>query len=83
MNTIRAFFGGKHDTFFNFQKKSRGDPEAADQRCSIKKVFLEILQNSQQFTELCQSLFFNKVASGNFIKKETLARVFPFCDISV
>ena len=69
--------------FSIFKKKSRGDPEAADQRCSIKKVLLEILQNSQEFTELCQSLFFNKVASGNFIKKETLARVFPFCDISV
>ena len=38
---------------------------------------------------LCQSLYFNKVAglwaeACNFIKKETLAQVFPcgFCDIS-
>ena len=29
--------------------------------CSVKKVFLEISQNSQQ-KHLCQSLFFNKVA---------------------
>ena len=35
--------------------------EAATERCSVKKVFLEI---SKKFTgeHLCQSLFFNKVA---------------------
>ena len=33
--------------------------ETVAQRCSVKKVFLEILQNSQENT--CQSLFLNKV----------------------
>ena len=42
--------------------------EAVVRRCSIKKVFLEILQNSQE----------------NFIKKESLAQVFSceFWEIS-
>ena len=47
-------------------------PEVVAQRCSIKKVFLEISQNST-------------VASAcNFIKKEALAQVFfsEFCEIS-
>ena len=35
--------------------------EAVARRCSVKKVFLEISQNSQE-KNLCQSLFFNKVA---------------------
>ena len=41
---------------------------SSQRRCSIKKVFLEILQNSQE----------------NFIKKESLAQVFSceFCEIS-
>ena len=45
--------------------------EAVDQRCSVKKVFLEISQNSQKNT----CIFFNK---------ETLAQVFSceFCEIS-
>ena len=34
--------------------------EAVAQRCSMKKLLLEISQNSQE--DLCQSLFFNKVA---------------------
>ena len=33
--------------------------EAVAQRCSVKKVFLEISQNSQE--NMCQSLFLNKV----------------------
>ena len=36
-------------------------PEAATGGVLLKKVFLEISQNSQQ-KHLCQSLFFNKVA---------------------
>ena len=50
---------------------------------SVKNVFLEISQNSQENT--CASLFFNKVAGAwNVIKKETLAQVFSceFCEIS-
>ena len=53
--------------------------EAVVQSCFVKKVFLKISQNSQENTcagkHLRQSLFFNKVAG--FIKKETLAQVFP------
>ena len=50
-------------------------------RCLTKKVFLKILQNSQE-KHLCQSLFFNKVAglspsACNFIEKETWHRCFP------
>ena len=43
--------------------------EAVVQRCSVKKVLLEISQNSQE---------------NNFIKKEALAQVFSseFCEIS-
>ena len=35
--------------------------EVAGRRCSIKKVFLNILQNSQANKRLCWSFFFNKV----------------------
>ena len=52
--------------FFNIKSSHR--------RCSVRKVFLEISQNSHE-KNLCQSLFFNKVAG-----KETLAQVF-FCEI--
>ena len=47
--------------------------------CSVKKVFLEILQNSQENT--CARVSF---LICNFIKKETLAQVFSceFCEIS-
>ena len=50
--------------------------EAVAQRFSLKKLFWEISQNSQENT--CASLFFN-----NFIKKEALAQVFSckFCKI--
>ena len=34
--------------------------KAVTQRCSVKKVFLEISQNSHENT--CDSVFFNKVA---------------------
>ena len=34
--------------------------EAVVQRCSVKKVFIQISQSSQE-KQLCQSLFFNKV----------------------
>ena len=42
--------------------------EAVVQRCSVKMVLLKILQNSQEihWPKTC-----------NFIKKETLAQVFP------
>ena len=49
--------------------------EAVAKSCSVKKVFLEISQNSQENT--CARVC-------NFIKKETLAQVFfcEFCEIS-
>ena len=51
----------------------------------MKKVFLEISQNSQENT--CASLFFNEVAGlmpATLLQKETLAQVFSceFCEIS-
>ena len=54
-------------------------------RCSIKKVFLEISQNSQENNCAKVSFLINLQASAcNFIKKETLAEVFSceFCEIS-
>ena len=52
--------------------------EAVVQRCSVKKVFLEISQNSQENT--CARVSF----LIKFIKKETLAQVFSceFYEIS-
>ena len=41
--------------------------EAVVQRCSVKTVFLEILQNSQENTRA--SLFFNKVADLVLLRK--------------
>ena len=59
-------------------------------RSSRPEVFFEkgVLRNFAKFTgkNLCQSLFFNKVADAacNFIQTETLAQVFSceFCEIS-
>ena len=56
------------------------ETEAVVQRCSLKKMFLKISQNSREST--CVSVFFNKVAgkalSCSFIKKETLTQVFSY-----
>ena len=52
--------------------------EAVVQRCSFKKVFLEISQNSQENT--CQGLFFNKVEGlrpATLFKKRLWHRYFP------
>ena len=58
--------------------------EAGIQKCSVKKVFLEILQNSQENTCARVSFLIKLQASSNFIKKETLAKVFSceFYEIS-
>ena len=60
-------------------------PEAAPRRCSVKKVFLENSQNSQQNT-CARVSFLIKLQpyACNFIKKETLAQVFScqFYEIS-
>ena len=69
--------------------------EVVVQRCSVKKVFLEISQNSQENTCARASFLIELQASVlklywketlpqscNFIKKETLAQVFSckFCE---
>ena len=51
--------------------------EAAARRCSVKKMFLKVLQNWQENTCV-------RVSACNFSKKETLAQVFSceFYEIS-
>ena len=53
--------------------------EAILRRCSVKKVFLEILQNSLENTCARVSFLIKLQTSG--LKKETLAQVFS-CDFS-
>ena len=53
--------------------------ETVVRRCSVKKLFLEISQNSQG-KHLCQRLFFNKVAGlrlATLFKKSVRHRCFP------
>ena len=52
-------------------------------RCSVRKVFLEISQNSWKNTR-ATVCFLIKLQPSGCIKKETLARVFScqFCEIS-
>ena len=60
-------------------------PEGVTQRCSVKKVFLEISQNSQENTCARVSFLMKlQVEACNFIKNETLAQVFSceLCEIS-
>ena len=58
--------------------------ETVAQRYSVKKMFLEISQNSQQNTCARVSLSNLQAEACNFIKKETLAQVFSseFCEVS-
>ena len=59
--------------------------EAVVQRCSVKMVFLNISQNSQENTCARVSFLIKFEAEAcNFIKKETLAQVLSceFCEIS-
>ena len=63
---------------FHNKKENTSMSEAVVQRCSVKKVFLEI----EQFTEkhLCQSLIFNKVAGprpATLLNKRLWHRCFP------
>ena len=53
--------------------------EAVAQTCSVGKVFLEILQNSQENT--CARVSISLKLQANFIKTETLAPVFS-CEFS-
>ena len=55
------------------------ETEVVVQKCSVKKVFLKISQNSQENT--CVRVFFLiKLQACNFIAKETLAQLFS-CEI--
>ena len=57
----------------------------SSQMCSVKKVFLEISQNSQKNTWAIALLLIKlQTETCNFIKKETLTKVFSceFCEIS-
>ena len=59
--------------------------EAIAQRCSVKKVFLEISQSSQENNCARVSFLIKLQASTcNFIKQENLAQVLSceFCEIS-
>ena len=58
--------------------------EAVAQRCFIKKVLLEISQNSQENTCARNSFLIKlQTKANNFIEKETLKQMFPceFCEI--
>ena len=59
--------------------------EAVTQRCSLKKMFLEILQNSLENT-CARVFFFNKVAGSGLqlnYKRDTGTGIFcEFCKIS-
>ena len=63
-----------------FSSSGKLNDRSSHQRCSVKKVFLEISQNSQENTCARVSILIKL----NFIKKETLAQVFSFdfCEIS-
>ena len=56
--------------------------KAVFQRCSVKKMFLEISQNSQKNTCARVSFLVKLQAwAYNFVKKDTLAQVF-YCESS-
>ena len=59
--------------------------EAVSWKCSVKKICLEISQNSQETTRARVSFSIKLQASTcNFFKRDTLAQVFSceFCEIS-
>ena len=57
-------------------RSSNQNIEAVVQRCSVKKVFLEISQNSKQNTSAIVP--FIRPKACNFIKKEILAQMLFF-----
>ena len=74
----KTYFFKKKSFFFqlSFAANEKPYPE-----CSIKEMFLEISQNSQENTYARISFLINLQAStSNFIKIETLAQVF-FCEL--
>ena len=67
---------------FTLQKVFLPDSKAVCWRCSVKKLFLKVSQNSQENT--CAKVsFLIKLQTCNFIQKETLVQVFSceFCEI--
>ena len=61
-----------------FQKWTKFELEAVVQRCSVKKLFLEILQNSQENTCARASFLIRlQVASATLLKKRPWHRCFP------
>ena len=79
-NYVRVYDLKSNRRYIFFLKST----EAVAQRCSVKNLFIEIFQNSYQNTCVRVSFFIKLQASMcNFIKKETLAQVFPceFCKI--
>ena len=62
------------DTPFKNVLKAR---HGVARRCSVKMVFLEIWQNSQEST-CARVSFLIKLQACNLIEKETLAHVFPY-----
>ena len=66
------------------QKNKPQTREAVVRKCSVKKMFSEISQNSQENICARVSFLIKLQALGNFIKKMTLAQVFSceFCKIS-
>ena len=78
----------KDSTFYTkitkviYSPKLIHDTEAVVLRCFVKKVFLKISQNLQENT-CARVSFLIKLQVCNFIKKETLIKVFSceFCEI--
>ena len=69
-------------TVYELLEFQQDHSEAVVRRCSAKKVFFEISQNSQE--NACFRDSFLIKLQANFIKKEPLAQVFSckFCEIS-
>ena len=67
----------------NSIRASEVKTEAVVRRCSVKKVLLEISQNSQE-NNCAGDSFLTKPQACNFIKKDSLVQVFScaFCKIS-
>ena len=74
---FRNLFFQQNDYFVIFEKFKNA--EAVVRRSSVKKLFLELSQNSQEKTPVSES-FFNKVASlrtATLFKKRLWHRCFP------
>ena len=85
-NNLKGLYFKNHPAKVKYGVIMEISTEAVAQRCSVKKMFLKVSQNSQENTCARQRLFFNKVRpqACNFIKKESLAQVFScgFYEIS-